>query len=80
MQAMLLLPPNGSGSTGKRTDIINLVHGVDNFEDENADDDITSALDVHSTIHDDVLHSHQAVVNYNRHGNDNDVYVFYGGQ
>ena len=65
-----------SGSTGSAgADIINWVRGRDNFEDENAN---TLLTDVRASIHGDVLHSRPAVINYNRFGGDNDVYVFYG--
>lgn len=66
---------SGTGSTGERADLINWVRGTDNNEDENLNSDST---DVRSSIHSDVLHSRPAVINYNRHGNDDDVYVFYG--
>jgi Tfp pilus tip-associated adhesin PilY1 len=65
---------SGTGA-GLLTDLINWVRGTDNFEDENADG---ASTDSRSSIHGDVLHSRPAVVNYNRHGNDNDVYIFYG--
>ena len=70
-----MIASSGSGSAGDRADLINWVRGTDNDEDENADGSIT---DARSSIHGDVLHSRPAVINYNRHGNDDDVYVFYG--
>jgi Tfp pilus tip-associated adhesin PilY1 len=66
----------GAAATGELANIINWVRGADNFEDENTDSDDT---DIRASIHGDVLHSRPAIVNYNRHGNDDDVYVFYGG-
>ncbi|MGB1799890.1 MAG: hypothetical protein ACPHLK_03565, partial [Gammaproteobacteria bacterium] len=66
---------SGTGSTGERADLINWVRGTDNNEDENLDSDNT---DIRASVHGDVLHSRPAVINYNRHGNDDDVYVFYG--
>ena len=66
---------SGSGSSSARSTLINWVRGDDNQEDENAN---ASTTDVRASIHGDVLHSRPAVVNYNRHGNDDDVYVYYG--
>jgi type IV pilus assembly protein PilY1 len=60
----------------KRADIINWVRGQDNKEDENHDG---SRTDIRTSVHGDVLHSRPAVVNYNRFGDDNDVYALYGG-
>ncbi|MBI1731384.1 MAG: hypothetical protein HYR49_01280 [Gammaproteobacteria bacterium] len=68
----------GAGSAGELTNLINWVRGADNFQDENAEALTPPAFDVRASIHGDVLHSRPAVVNYNRHGNDNDVYIFYG--
>ncbi len=65
----------GSATSTEVTNLINWVRGQDNFEDENGDGFST---DVRASIHGDVLHSRPAVVNYNRHGNDDDVFVFYG--
>ena len=64
----------GTGS-GERDALIDWVRGKDNFEDEDTD---AVSTDIRATIHGDVLHSRPAVVNYNRHGNDDDVYVYYG--
>ena len=66
---------SGSGSSGDRANLINWVRGADNQEDENNNG---SNTDIRASIHSDVLHSRPAVVNYNRHGNDDDVYIFYG--
>ncbi|MEE8321223.1 MAG: hypothetical protein V3R68_05220, partial [Gammaproteobacteria bacterium] len=70
-----IVATSGSGSVGALADIISWVRGQDNFEDENSD---ASTTDGRSSMHGDVLHSRPAVVNYNRHGNDDDVYIFYG--
>ncbi|MBI2319203.1 MAG: hypothetical protein HYU75_19945, partial [Betaproteobacteria bacterium] len=61
--------------TTARANLINWVRGVENAEDENADALLT---DVRASIHGDVLHSRPAVINYNRTGDDNDVFIFYG--
>jgi Tfp pilus tip-associated adhesin PilY1 len=71
-----LTASSGSGSSGARDQIINWVRGEDNSEDEDGDGNTT---EVRASIHSDVLHSRPAVVNYNRHGNDDDVFVYYGG-
>jgi len=65
-------------SSALRTQIINWVRGADNREDENISGSTSTSTDVRTTIHGDVLHSRPAVVNYNRFGNDNDIYAFYG--
>jgi Tfp pilus tip-associated adhesin PilY1 len=65
----------GASSSATRTALINWVRGEDNFEDENAN---SSTTDIRASIHGDVLHSKPAVINYNRYGSDNDVYVYYG--
>ena len=57
-----------------RDNLINWVRGTDNAENENG----VGLTDARSSIHGDVLHSKPQVVNYNRDGTDNDVYVFYG--
>jgi Tfp pilus tip-associated adhesin PilY1 len=59
----------------QRASIINWVRGQDNKEDENIN---SSSTDIRASVHGDVLHSRPAVVNYNRFGDDNDVYAFYG--
>jgi type IV pilus assembly protein PilY1 len=64
-----------SASTTESDLLVNWIRGRDNFEDEDKD---TVATDARSSIHADVLHSQPTVVNYNRHGDDNDIYVFYG--
>jgi type IV pilus assembly protein PilY1 len=59
----------------QRANIINWVRGQDNKQDENLNGSFT---DIRASVHGDVLHSRPAVVNYNRFGDDNDVYAFYG--
>ena len=61
-------------SSGRGT-LIRWVRGQDNFKDENANG---STTDVRAYLHGDVLHSRPAVINYNRYGSNNDVYVYYG--
>ncbi|NIN36668.1 MAG: hypothetical protein GTO60_16870, partial [Gammaproteobacteria bacterium] len=70
-----IIASTGSASGAELTNLVEWVRGQDNFEDENGDG---FTVDVRASIHGDVLHSRPAVVNYNRHGNDNDVFVFYG--
>ena len=70
-----LVATGGTPAGDERDNLIDWVRGADNFEDE--DNDSTST-DIRASIHGDVLHSRPAVVNYNRHGNDNDVYIYYG--
>ncbi|MGN7612955.1 hypothetical protein ACQZV8_12820 [Magnetococcales bacterium HHB-1] len=65
----------GGDGSDERTNLINWVRGQDNNEDENADGSLT---DVRASVHGDVLHSKPLVVNYNRFGDDNDIYIFYG--
>ena len=65
----------GGSSSTEITNIVNWMRGQDNFEDENVDGGNT---DARASIHGDVLHARPAVINYNRFGDDNDVYVFYG--
>jgi type IV pilus assembly protein PilY1 len=61
-----------------RDQIIAWVRGADNRDDE---DPVTTPAgsDIRPSIHGDVLHSRPAVVNYNRYGDDDDIYAFYGG-
>lgn len=63
------------GGDSARSDLIDWVRGQDNFEDENLN---ASSTDVRAMIHNDVLHSKPAVINYNRFGDDHDVMVYYG--
>ncbi|MGH8120132.1 MAG: hypothetical protein ACRESK_05895, partial [Gammaproteobacteria bacterium] len=65
----------GGAAATAVVNLINWVRGTDNLEDENADGLDT---DARASIHGDVLHSRPAVVNYNRFGNDDDVYIYYG--
>ena len=62
-------------SSAVADDLIAWVRGADNRDDENAN---TLFTDIRASVHGDVLHSRPAVVNYNRHDNDHDVYIFYG--
>lgn len=65
-----------AASTGSNKDVlIKWIRGQDNLEDENAN---TSLTDIRASVHGDVLHSRPAVINYNRFGSNNDVYVYYG--
>lgn len=64
------------GKSAELRDIVNWVRGQDNANDENSNG---SFSDVRASIHGDVLHSKPAVINYNRNGDNNDVYAFYGG-
>jgi Tfp pilus tip-associated adhesin PilY1 len=64
----------GTGSA-ERTALINWVRGQDNISDENSN---ASSVDIRASVHGDVLHSRPAVINYNRFGSDNDVYIYYG--
>jgi Tfp pilus tip-associated adhesin PilY1 len=70
-----IVASTGSVSGAELTNLVQWVRGQDNFEDENGDG---FTVDVRASIHGDVLHSRPAVVNFNRHGNDDDVFVFYG--
>ncbi|MBI2994032.1 MAG: hypothetical protein HYY48_07645 [Gammaproteobacteria bacterium] len=70
-----LVATGGSPTGSERDNLIEWVRGADNFEDEDIDSENT---DVRASTHGDVLHSRPAVVNYNRHGNDDDVYIYYG--
>ena len=78
---LILTGDLGAADAAERTAIINWVRGQDNKvnENNNQNADATPNLtDARASIHGDVLHSRPAVVNYNRFGDDNDVYVFYG--
>lgn len=70
-----ILASAASASSTLRDNIINWVRGADNSEDENGNGSYT---DIRASIHGDVIHSRPAVINYNRFGGNNDVYVFYG--
>jgi type IV pilus assembly protein PilY1 len=76
VSASYVSPLDGTpGRTAEVRDIINWVRGQDNANDENSNGSLT---DVRASVHGDVLHSKPAVINYNRYGDDNDVYAFYG--
>lgn len=64
-----------SSDVNERENLINWVRGLDNKDNENINSDAT---DVRASVHGDVLHSRPAVINYNRYGDDNDVFIFYG--
>jgi type IV pilus assembly protein PilY1 len=68
-------PNTGTSSSTDLQNLINWTRGTDIY-DENADG---STSDVRASIHGDVLHSRPAVINYNRYSDDNDVFVYYGG-
>ena len=65
----------GTSAPSDPAALINWVRGQDLF-DENVN---SSTTDVRASIHGDVLHSRPALVNYNRYGDNDDVFVFYGG-
>lgn len=64
----------GTSAASDPADLIKWTRGQDMF-DENVNN---STTDVRASIHGDVLHSRPALVNYNRYGDNNDVFVFYG--
>ena len=69
-------PLDGTGGQqAELRDIVNWVRGQDNAVDENVN---ASYSDVRGSVHADVLHSKPAIINYNRTGDNNDVYAFYG--
>ncbi|MBS1188297.1 MAG: hypothetical protein H6R10_89 [Rhodocyclaceae bacterium] len=73
-----IVAASGTGSNSERDSLINWVRGQDNALSpggENADGSMT---DCRASVHGDVLHSRPAVINYNRYGGENDVYIFYG--
>ena len=63
------------GDTTLRDNLVAWVRGADNIADAVDDADLSG---VRASVHGDVLHSRPATINYNRYGDDNDVYVFYG--
>lgn len=69
------------GDNTARDLIINWARGADNVTTNNEDsatDTTPAGTDIRPSVHGDVLHSRPAVVNYNRYGDDNDIYAFYG--
>lgn len=66
------------GDTAERDRVVAWVRGADNKDNENPNT-TPAGSDIRPSIHGDVLHSRPAVVNYNRYGDDNDIYAFYGG-
>jgi type IV pilus assembly protein PilY1 len=71
----ILAGRTSDADTTGRANLINWVRGQDNNGDENSNG---SSADVRASVHGDVLHSRPAVINYNRNGDDNDVFAFYG--
>lgn len=65
----------GTTSSTDLSNLINWVRGQDLY-DENINSVTT---DVRASIHGDVLHARPAVINYNRYSDNNDVFIFYGG-
>lgn len=66
----------GVADSTARDDLVAWVRGADNLSpDENVNGIYT---DIRASIHGDVLHSRPAIINYNRYGDDNDVYAYYG--
>jgi len=59
----------------ERDNLISWVRGQDNKDNENLNNVPT---DVRASAHGDVLHSRPAVINYNRYGDNNDIYIIYG--
>lgn len=74
--ANITIANTGTADATEKDALINWVRGQDNKNDENVD---TVFTDARASIHGDVLHSRPAVVNYNRYSDNNDVFVFYGG-
>jgi len=68
----------GTGDNSERDAIIEWVRGQDNAVSPGGENANGSMTDCRASVHGDVLHSRPAVINYNRYGGDNDVYVFYG--
>ena len=66
---------SGSADPLEYSNLIAWVRGKDNKDNENLNGQST---DIRATVHGDVLHSRPSVVNYNRFGDENDVYIFYG--
>ncbi len=66
------------GDTTERDNVVAWMRGADNKDNENPST-TPAGSDIRPSIHGDVLHSRPAVVNYNRYGDDNDIYAFYGG-
>lgn len=73
-----IVAASGSGSSSERDAIVNWVRGQDNAISPGGENNDGSMTDCRASVHSDVLHSRPAVINYNRYGGDNDVYVFYG--
>ena len=85
-------PIDGNTTAGLalRDDIVAWVRSTDNKDNENLDctnspyfpctptNNVARLTDVRGSAHGDVLHSRPATINYNRYGDDNDIYVYYG--
>lgn len=67
----------GLSTTTERDNVVNWTRGADNKVNEN-NGDASVTTDIRASIHGDVLHSRPAIINYNRYGDDNDIYAFYG--
>ena len=77
-------------STALRDQIVNWARSTDNKDNENIDctvspffpctptNNVQRLTDVRGSAHGDVLHSRPATINYNRYGDDNDIYAYYG--
>lgn len=73
-----IVAASGSGSDSERDALVNWVRGQDNAISPGGENNNGSMTDCRASVHGDVLHSRPAVINFNRYGGDNDVYVFYG--
>jgi type IV pilus assembly protein PilY1 len=82
--------PSDSDAT-VRDLIVAWARSTDNKDNENTDctlspffpcvtgtNDVPRLSDVRASAHSDVLHSRPATINYNRYGDDNDIYAYYG--
>lgn len=69
-----ILAAAGSGSSSERDLLVNWVRSANNMGDENPG----GPANCRASVHGDVLHSRPAVINYNRYGDNHDVFVFYG--
>jgi type IV pilus assembly protein PilY1 len=68
----------GVADAAERDLLVSWLRGLDNSSIVENTNPNKGTSTVRPSIHGDVLHSRPAVVNYNRYGTDNDVYVFYG--
>jgi Tfp pilus tip-associated adhesin PilY1 len=58
-----------------RDALVAWARSADNRDNENLNAFVN---DVRASVHGDVLHSRPATINYNRYGDDNDIYAYYG--